>query len=75
MVSLTIADGKSVTFKGNASIGDDVAITLSGTTAKTVKVVGTDAENSVKSSVSSKQFNVLTDGTKSGSISALLRIR
>ena len=66
--SLTIADGKSVTFKGNASIGDDVAITLSGTTAKTVKVVGTDAQNNGKLSVSSKQFNVLTDGTKSGSI-------
>ena len=62
--TLTIADSQTLTFKGNASITDDVQISLLDKTAHTVKVVGTDAENNGKLSVSSAVFKKLTaDGS------------
>ena len=67
--TLTIGNEKSVTFKGNASIKDAVTVTLDGDTAHTVKVVGTDAKNHGKLSVSAKKFGELTGGTGTNTIS------
>ena len=60
--TITIGDSQTLTFKGNASIADEVTVTLDGSTAHNVKVVGTDAENGGKLSVSSKKFAELTGG-------------
>ena len=61
--TITVADNQTVTFKGNASIADEVTVTLNGTNAHTIKVVGTNAENNGKLSVSAKKFGELTGGT------------
>ena len=66
--TITIGDSQTLTFKGNASIADEVTLTLNGKTKHTVKVEGTDAQNNGKLSVSSKQFKVLTADATSGSI-------
>ena len=60
--TITVEDNQTVTFKGNASIADDVTVTLNGTTKHTIKVVGTDDENNGKLSVSAKKFGQLTGG-------------
>ena len=66
--TITVADNQTLTFKGNASIADEVTLTLNGKNKHTVKVVGTDAQNNGKLSVSEKQFKVLTADAASGSI-------
>ena len=61
--TITVEDSQTLTFKGNASIADEVTVTLNGNTKHTIKVVGTDAENNGKLSVSAKKFGELTGGT------------
>uniref|UniRef100_UPI0029434B49 hypothetical protein n=1 Tax=Anaerobiospirillum succiniciproducens TaxID=13335 RepID=UPI0029434B49 len=67
--TITVEDNQTVTFKGNASIADDVTVTLNGTTKHTIKVVGTDDENNGKLSVSAKKFGELTGGKGTNTIS------
>ena len=65
---IKITDEKAITFKGNAEIGDEVKITLDGTTSHATNIVS-DADQASKLSLSTKQYKVLTDGTQKGTIS------
>ena len=65
---IKITNEKEITFKGHAEIGDNVKLTLADKTSHTTKIVS-DANQSSKLSLSTKQYKVLTDSTQKGTIS------